>query len=84
MSLFWGACIDRDIARALQLALVQVNEAATKNHRLVTQISHTVTVLGGRQSATKVTFDAIGDEPSRVTTGEYFLVTVTATTISAP
>ena len=84
VSMFWGVAIDTNVTFALHSAVTQVETTAEAHGRFITQIGHTVTVLDGSNPAIKATFDAMSvtDPPRRGQ--QYFIVTVTASTISTP
>ena len=84
VSLFWGVSIDTNITLALHNAVSQVETTAEERGRFITQIGHAVTVLGGSDPAVKATFDAMSVIDSPLRGQQYFLVTVTASTISQP
>ncbi|NYJ76494.1 hypothetical protein [Allobranchiibius huperziae] len=84
VTLFWGVGLDANITAALNTALNHVDAAAAAQGRLVTQVSHTVTILRGDQPAVKAAATAIGVHSRPQKNQEYAVVTVTATTISTP
>lgn len=84
VSLFWGIGIDADLTTALNTALNRVDTAAADRGRLVTQVSHTVTIMRGDQPSLLAAATALGIESKPRKSQEYAVVTVTATTISHP
>ncbi|MBO1768244.1 hypothetical protein [Allobranchiibius sp. GilTou38] len=83
-SLFWGMGIDLELTNALTVALGQVDQAAADNGRMVTQVSHTVTVLPGSHPIVQAGFQSMHDHRKPAKGKDYAVVTVTATTISRP
>lgn len=81
-SLFWAVGLDVNVTRALGTAMSKLDSVAIDNGRLITQISHTTTVLTGSQPALAAVFTRLGHTGRVDRRGEYFLVTACATTVS--
>lgn len=81
-SLFWAIGLDQDVAKALDVAMSKIDSVALANGRLITQISHTTTVLSGSQPSLKALFTRMGDNRRIDLRGEYIVVTACATTVS--
>lgn len=81
-SLFWAVGLDVDVTRALATAMSKLDSVAIDSGRLITQISHTTTVLGGSQPSLAAVFKRLEYTGHVNRRGEYFLVTACATTVS--
>ena len=81
-SLFWAVGVNTNITRALGTAMAKIDETAIAKGRLITQISHTTSVLTGDDPALAAALVALGstERPGRHT--RYFMVTACATTVS--
>lgn len=81
-SLFWAVGVHTNITRALGTAMGKIDETAIAQGRLITQISHTTTVLAGDDPALAAALTALGstERPGRHT--RYFVVTACVTTVS--
>ena len=84
VSLFWGLGIDLELTKALSNALVQADKAAAANGRLITQVSHTVTLMPGGHPTVQAGFRFMHNRTTPEEGRDYTVVTVTATTISRP
>lgn len=81
-SIAYATGMNTDIMAALKTAFNAAADAADNDGRLVTQVSHTVTVLSSKQSAARLAADALSFKFPRGYTGDFFLVTVCAATVA--
>lgn len=81
-SIAYATGMNTNIMAALTTAFNATADAADNDGRIVTQVSHTVTVLSSKQSAARLAADALSFKLPRGYTGDIFLVTVCAATVA--